>query len=263
MAVSLFVFTGTYNAVVINSESHISGSEVKFVKRLDELYGVTVPGREVAASVTWTKLKPAEVIAHKQQQEVIQNISMASAAPVSAPVPENSGPESAAVQEELSLHLVEVINPNKWKNGVPAGQFSGSLSTNQGVIESLSVSLPDGEGVSVSFSEMNGNVFEYDIDGELYSGMMYQVDQHSYMVTLTNGPLEGTRLRFSTVEANTQYEQSQQYLVENNVEVGTFGNENNFEYNYENKVGNVTTDELLQQQSLQAHGMYGDNTQQM
>jgi len=41
-------------------------------------------------------------------------------------------------------------------------------------------------------------VFEYDINGEIYSGMMYQVDQKSYMVALTNSPLEGTRLRCSS-----------------------------------------------------------------
>jgi hypothetical protein len=66
------------------------------------------------------------------------------------------------------------------------------------VIENLIVSLPQGEGITVSFSELAGNVFEYDINGEIYSGMMYQVDQKSYMVALTNSPLEGTRLRCSS-----------------------------------------------------------------
>jgi hypothetical protein len=74
------------------------------------------------------------------------------------------------------------------------------------------VSLPNGEGLDVSFSEMTGNVFEYDVDGEVYSGMMYQVDQHAYMVTLTNGPLEGTRLRFSS----TQSLEDQPQAIENN-----------------------------------------------
>jgi hypothetical protein len=77
--------------------------------------------------------------------------------------------------------------------------------------------LPNGEGVSVSFSEMTGNVFEYDFEGELYSGMMYQVDQNSYMVTLTNGPLEGTRLKFSgeaSLEEQQQQEEIQRSLAE-------------------------------------------------
>jgi hypothetical protein len=103
---------------------------------------------------------------------------------------------AAAVTEELNLNLVEVINPKKYQNGITGSQFSGSLTTSNGTIDSLSVSLPNSEGLTVSFSEMNGNVFEYDLEGEIYSGMLYQVDQSSYMVTLTNGPLEGTRLRF-------------------------------------------------------------------
>lgn len=189
------VITGTYNAVVINSESQISGAEIRFVKRLDEIYGVVESGREVAASVSWKKLTPT--VTHtlqKMKQEQVTRVVQA--APARAEEVSNDIPVSAAVQSDLNLNLTEVINPNKWKQGLSNTQFSGSLSTSNGVIESLDVSLPNGEGVSVSFSEMTGNVFEYDFNGELYSGMMYQVDQTSYMVTLTNGPLEGTRLRF-------------------------------------------------------------------
>lgn len=70
---------------------------------------------------------------------------------------------------------------------------------------------------------MSGNVFEYDLNGELYSGMMYQVDQNAYMVTLTNGPLEGTRLRFSSVDPVVEQQDNQVKLAENNVEIGSFG----------------------------------------
>lgn len=217
---TLFVLTGTYNAVVINSESHIDGTDVKFVKRLDEIYGVTVQGREVAATVTWQKLGPSKIV--QQPKQVVQTIRKIEAAPqTSAPVEETP---VAAVQEELSLSLVEVINPKKWQNGLTSTQFNGSLTANQGVIEELSVALPNGEGLSVSFSEMTGNVFEYDFNGELYSGMMYQVDQHAYMVTLTNGPLEGTRLRFSSMQPGEAQANTEAALAQNNVDIGQFGN---------------------------------------
>lgn len=216
----LFVLTGTYNAVVINSESQLSGSEIKFVKRLDEVYGVTVAGREVAASVQWQKLTPTQIAKVNPIIQTVSKIDSASSAPVAA-----EATPAAAVQEELTLSLVEVINQKKWQNGLPAGQFNGSLSTNNGVIENLAVALPNGEGVSVSFSEMTGNVFEYDLNGELYSGMMYQVDQHAYMVTLTNGPLEGTRLRFSSQSPADEQAQTQEALAESNIEVGNFGQE--------------------------------------
>lgn len=205
VALGLFVLTGTYNSVVINSESQINGTESKFVKRLDEIYGVTVSGREVAASVNWQKLSPTKTIAARPQKILDSVKTIASAASEVTP---DAPATNAAVQEELSLSLVEVINPKKWQQALASSQFSGALTTNNGVIEDLSVSLPNSEGISVSFSEMSGNVFEYDMNGELYSGMMYQVDQNSYMVTLTNGPLEGTRLRFAG-EAPAQPEQPQ------------------------------------------------------
>ncbi len=192
LAFLLFMGVGTYNAIVINSESQI-GSDIRFVKRLDELYGVTKPGRLVAASKDWKKLPvPQKVEVAKVQREVIQEVRTVQAAP------EVSAPQEAvaAVQEELSLSLTEVVNPKKWEQGLQNTQFSGSLTTNNGTIESLEVSLPNGEGVSVSFSEMNGNVFQYDLGGEIYTGMMYQVDRNAFMITLTNGPLEGTRMKF-------------------------------------------------------------------
>ncbi len=242
-----FILTGTYNAVVINSESHLSGTDVRFVKRLDEINGITIPGRVVAASVTWQKLNPSQIAQIKERQ-VIQNVSQLSSAP--SRQEDSVTQPSAAVQEELSLSLVEVINPKKWQNGLQNSQFNGTLATNNGVIESLSVSLPNGEGLDVSFSEMSGNVFEYDVSGEVYSGMMYQVDQNAYMVTLTNGPLEGTRLRFSAQQSAEEQQQIQDSLTQNNVEIGEFGN-NSEQLSQENTTpGYVQAEEVQQQPSV-------------
>lgn len=217
-----FIMVGTYNAVVINSESQISGVDMRFVKRLDEMYGVTVPGRIVAASVTWQKIKPAQKLAENRPIE--QSVSSYSSAPSNDSSPAAETPQ-AAVQEELNLNLAEVINTKKWPSGLKSGQFSGSLSTNNGIIESLELSLA-GEQVSVNLAEMSGNVFMYKgADGEEYSGMMYQVDQHAYKVTLTNGPLEGTHLRFAAEQTLDQQHQSDANLADNNVQPGTFGQE--------------------------------------
>jgi hypothetical protein len=269
VAAGLFVLTGTYNSVVINSESSIKGSEVKFVKRLDEIYGVTVAGREVAASVSWQKLKASEKVITKVPPKIYDSVkTTASAASIVSSEPEQVVP-AAAVQEELSLSLVEVINPKKWQQGLPNTQFSGSLTTNNGVIEDLSVSLPNGESVSVSFSEMAGNVFEYDMNGELYSGMMYQVDQASYMVTLSNGPLEGTRLRFASEAPIMEQSQPQEALAENNYRP------ENYQQDYQSyqadpnmeqaQAQEATIEEMnqadlqMQQQALQAQGQYLDH----
>lgn len=221
-----FVLTGTYNAVVINSDSSISSKDIRFVKRLDEVYGVVTPGRMVAASTTIKKLKNEDLKADPIVQIVRKLDSAPTIAKADAPKDEPAA-VAAAVQEELELSLMEVINPKKWPQGLAAGSFSGNLSTNGGVIESLSVSLPNGEGISVEFSEMSGNVFEYDFDGEVFSGMLYQVDQNSYMVTLTNGPMEGTRLRFNrpTETQDLQLDVQQEVAQEQPVDSGNFGAE--------------------------------------
>lgn len=244
-----FVGIGLYNSVVINSKSEITDSEMKFVKRLDEVYGVTVPGRMVATASDWQK------ISSKPNVSVVKNEANVSAPQksISTEVSESASenPQDAAVLEELNLSLVEVINPKKWQNGLNNSQFNGSLLTNNGVIEGLNVSLPNGEGLSVSFSELTGNVFEYDIDGELFSGMMYQVDQSAYMVTLTNGPLEGTRLRFSAVQSEQEQVQNDQLLSDNNVDVGSFGTQ---EQVLQEEI--VSQDKTIQNEALEAQGFH-------
>lgn len=204
---------GTYNAVVINSDSTLS-DEGRLVKRLDESFGITTPGRAVAAT-TWTKIPSQEVV---KKVRTVDNKPQIVLAQESAPVE-----DKAVIQEELNLNLVEVINPKIWDKGLPKSEFNGSIATNAGNIESLNVSLPNREAIAISFSEMKGNVFSYDYEGEIYSAMMYQVDQNSYMITLTNGPLEGTRLRFAG-EPTPEQAEVQEVLAENyNVEVKQFG----------------------------------------
>ncbi len=216
LAMLFFVVTGTYNAIVITSESHLNGADMRFVKRLDEMNGIVEPGRLVATGVQWQKLESVQNVSQDEfRAPVVQQINTVSSSPA---VENNVAPQeapAAAVTEELSLNLVEVINPKKWQNGLPHDQFSGNLTTSNGSIDSLNVTLPNSEGVTVSFSEMNGNVFEYDIDGEVYSGMLYQVDQTAYMVTLTNGPLEGTRLRFVGEPSQEQIAATEQVATGN------------------------------------------------
>jgi hypothetical protein len=79
--------------------------------------------------------------------------------------------------------------------------------------------------------------------------MMYQVDQNAYMVTLTNGPLEGTRLRFSSVNSQ-ELNSAQSEMPENNIAVGEFGAQEAPVNLAQNE--NVETEQLNQQdQDLQ------------
>lgn len=216
-AFSLLALIGTYNAVMINSESDLAGAGN--FKRLDEVFGVVKAGRTLAVESSWKKIsktKPLAAVTVAASQ-TSSNTASFEEAPV------------GAIQDSLDLKLVEVNNPKKWANGVKAEQFSGAIAANNGIIESLTASLPEGMSIEIAFSEMTGNTFEYDLNGEVYTGMMYQVDQSAYMITMTNGPLEGTRMRFAgeTKDAEAQKEQTKEFLAEtHNVEVQEFGAEN-------------------------------------
>ncbi|HXH32013.1 MAG TPA: hypothetical protein VNJ01_14485 [Bacteriovoracaceae bacterium] len=215
VVICFFVMVGTYNAVVINSNSSLLGSDFKMLKRLDESSGKIIEGRKIAGISKWTKLTSDHT--YKAQAEATQ---------LKIEVPElaSTTPNTSVVQEELNLELVEVVNVRKWAMGLPSSEYSGHLSTEKGKIGTLTVALPSGEGISLSSAEISGNVFEYELSGTVHHAMLYQVDAQSYMVTLTNGPLEGTRLRFSKTSLATQEQETHQVLSDShNIEVGTFG----------------------------------------
>ena len=91
----------------------------------------------------------------------------------------------------LSLELVEVIPP---PNREAVNIYGGELQVSGNSLDHLILNMDD--HFEISFVSLEGNIFEYQINGETYAGMLYQVDQDSYMVTLTNGFLEAYRLRF-------------------------------------------------------------------
>jgi hypothetical protein len=185
-----FVVLGAYNSVMVNSDAFMSHEGLPFVKRLDEIHGDVRVGRQMANAVPggrWINLASAPTANGAVQAEEV--VTVAVDAPSENP---------AAITTELSLELTEVFNAKKYPQGTK--EFAGSLAARDGVLESISVELPQGEAFTVSSAQLTGNVFTYDIDGEDFSGMMYQMDEQSYMVTLTNGPLEGTRLKFTAAK---------------------------------------------------------------
>lgn len=194
-----FIILGVYNSVVINSDSFMDVQNVKFVKRLDEINGITTKGRQLAHAGDWVKLKaaPKNKINLPKQDSVKVSASSSRKEIIESSNKEVTEPQ-AAIQEDLSLELVEVFNAKKYQQAPKAGEFTGTLATTDGVIDSISVSLPNNEAISISFAQLVGNVFEYDYEGQLLSGMLYQMDKTSYMVTLTNGQFEGTRLKFQS-----------------------------------------------------------------
>jgi hypothetical protein len=222
LTTALIAIVGSYNALMIHSDSNLSLSDSANIKRIDEVYGIVKVGRNLAVATDWRKIPAIE-----------NKVAILEAQTMNKETEPAAQENPAAVEASLNMGLVEVMNPKKWLNGVKASEFSGSIATNNGMIESLKASLPDGLNVDIAFSEMTGNTFEYDLNGEVFSGLMYQVDQNSYMVTLTNGPLEGTRLRFEGQDAQIS---SENFLAENhNIEIGDFGSETAPEISVQNE----------------------------
>lgn len=209
--ITLLVMAGTYNAVVINTHSQISSKNIPFIKKLEDIYGHVTPARTVATRQDWQKIKSAEV-------------EVTPVAQVAAIKEEMLGPaKAAAIQEQLKLELVEVSNPHKWKEGLSKIDFEGNLSTSNGVLEEFHVSLPSGDEISISHMEMDGNGFSYDLEGEIYSALIFQADQTSYLVTLNNGPLEGTRMRFKKEATHEELFVAETLNQDHGIQVGSFG----------------------------------------
>lgn len=108
--------------------------------------------------------------------------------------------EPAYIQEDISLHLIEYYNPNKFSTILKVGDntspVNGVLEAANGVVEKIDITLPDGESLFVEYGEMKENRFTYTAHGEKLRGIIYKVDAKTYMVSLDEGPHAGTRMKF-------------------------------------------------------------------
>lgn len=103
--------------------------------------------------------------------------------------------------EEMNMNLIQVINSKKFKKPLKEGEFSGHLYMRDGNIESMLISLPNNVEVAVNYSDLQGNTFRYDMDGEEYRGAVFKASgkkANLYMITLNGGPLDQTRLKFQS-----------------------------------------------------------------
>ncbi len=228
LAFILFMGIGSYNAVVINSQSDL-GSDIRFVKRLDELYGVTVPGRLTASMPKWSKVKVQRVAAPEMNKLVVQEVSTVQAVAEPSVAVEEPG-AAAAVKAKLTANVVEVVNPTLWQQGLPANVLEGSLSTEDGKL-SVDVAIPNGEIISASDIDMSGNTFQY---GDNLNGTIYQEDPTTYAIRLVDGPYAGTLMKFRG-ETAEQVEERETQEVAN---LGTNDEKDNF--------GQPTEQELAQ-----------------
>jgi len=107
--------------------------------------------------------------------------------------------------QELSLPLTEAYgrDTKKFPNGISTSEISGRIELKDGNIESLDVTIK-GETIAVNYSELKGNSFSYKMEGDdCYGALIPTPDKRVYMVELTGGPLDKTRLMFGKSK-NTQ-----------------------------------------------------------
>lgn len=208
-----FLAISGYTSLSINSDDFMNDNEIKFVKRLDELNGHTI--RSVASIQPMhfnfggsNSLAPKPALAKFQKLEKkgflsgVKNFFQK----------ENDAPKvKAAIMQELDLTLTEVYSPKKYNIPLTKEQFEGSLRANNGIIESMEVRLPNDDGMSISNIEMNGNIFTCKIGDETYSGMIFTTDNKSFMVSFTEGNMEGTRFKFDAL--TPAVEENQQEVV--------------------------------------------------
>lgn len=199
LAFGFFLSLGFYNAMVVNSDSFMHEvSDIKFVKRLDEIHGRVEFGRMAASSIEWKKLNETKEIPTKQvvakNQIIKAKHKVVNQAQTKLPPP--------AISQDLDMVVSNVF----FKGPMDATKVSGGAKLVDGMIEEINVVLPDGQLIEIQTRErMVGNVFQYEDTEtrELKSGMFYEVKKGTYMITLTNDSnFPGLRVELKTDESN-------------------------------------------------------------
>jgi hypothetical protein len=190
----VFFGLGIYNSVVINSTDFLNNQHPRFVKRLDEMKGEFKAGRIVANHGSWVNLGKVELTKYRPEIKMVKKSNLSKSSLNNNESVENTS--ASAIKEDLDLIVTQVFSAKKYPNALNANQVSGQLRIVDGVLETLSVQLPQNESVQISGVEIIGNVFEYEQNGENLSGMVYSKGDHAYMIVLANGPFEGMRMSF-------------------------------------------------------------------
>ncbi|MFZ4712850.1 MAG: hypothetical protein ACOYL6_04010 [Bacteriovoracaceae bacterium] len=204
-----FLALATYSNLSINSDDFMNDNEIRFVKNMNGLTGTTV--RAVASLKPLnlfgdehkdkkTKAHPFRGFVNKMGKAITNRVAALKTDPNCAP---------AVIGGELDLNLSELYSPNPKLAGVSKEKLNGSLSANNGVIDSMDVILPNGESIALNSIRMCGNLFTVEISSEKYTGMIFTTDNKSYMVSLTSTSsttsnevsLNGMRMKFEANQA--------------------------------------------------------------
>lgn len=191
--------SGGYNTMLMQDDSFMNAaSEITFAKRLDELNGEVVVGR-MAASTTWKEIELQSAKEHKPERVQVQVAQKQEAVEESVERLEIAEP---AIKDDLDLSLSNVFYKKPFKQG----EFSGSATTVDGIVEEVSIELPDNQKITINTRErMQGNVFQYEDakTRKMVSAMIYEVRAGTYMITLPeDSRYPQMRMEFTTGEGS-------------------------------------------------------------
>lgn len=198
---------------------------------LNNTFYTTLSVDKKKVSVHWsspTKSFESAPVVEPVQHVVSNPVVVAQAAPVRAyaqPVAEVAhhevpaeeqahANEYAIINEDISVSAAEFYHPKL--NSVLSGTaISGYLEVQAGEVKGLSVNINSDKAkdigiqtISMGESELQGNIFVYEVDGQNYTGTIYPTSPNEYMVSFVNGPWNGARVKFSAQEnANPQTEE--------------------------------------------------------
>jgi hypothetical protein len=114
--------------------------------------------------------------------------------------------EYAVINTDISVSAAEFYHP-KLTTVLSGSAISGYLEVQGGEVKGLSVNINSDKAkdmgiqmISMGESQLQGNIFVYEIDGQNYTGTIYPTSPTEYMVSFVNGPWNGARVKFSTQE---------------------------------------------------------------
>lgn len=136
--------------------------------------------------------------------------------------------QKPVIEEDLSLNLVEFFDPKTNDGVLGSQQVRGRLNVVQGQIQELSFDLAHGPRVSLSSSSFQGNNFRYTYEGREHRGMIYPLNKNEYMVTLSDGPLSGARLKYFVENEVQDYQADVEIAQDQNLERNAEGFEAEF-----------------------------------
>lgn len=117
--------------------------------------------------------------------------------------PTKHGNDYAIINSDVSVSAAEFYHP-KLSSVLSGSAISGYLEVEDGQVKGLSVNINSDKTkdlgiqmISMGESDLQGNIFVYEIEGQSYTGTIYPTSPNEYMVSFVNGPWNGSRVKFS------------------------------------------------------------------